>query len=138
MIEPSQIVTEARRWVGVPYVHQGRSRYGVDCIGLVLCVRHALSPWDALSSEPRDYRRHPRDGLLLTRVRQRCTQIERPEDGSLILIRWPRTAEPSHVAIYAGGNLIHAYQRARAVVETGFRSHWERWAHSYWRLPGVA
>ena len=138
MIKRAQLVAEARRWVGVPYVHQGRTRYGVDCIGLILCVRAALEPWDALSREPRDYARHPRDGLLLDRVRTSCFLLAAPEDGALILIRWPKTSHPSHVAIYAGGNLIHAYQRAKRVVETGFRAHWLRNAHSYWQLPGVA
>jgi cell wall-associated NlpC family hydrolase len=138
VIERAQLVTEARRWLDVPYVHQGRTRYGVDCIGLILCVRDALEPWDALRREPRNYARHPRDGMLLDRVRASCFLLARPEDGALILIRWPKTPEPSHVAIFAGGNIIHAYQRAKRVVETGFRAHWLRNAHSYWRLPGVA
>lgn len=138
MIERAQIVDEARRWLGVPYVHQGRTRHGVDCIGFVLCVRNALAGWEQLERAPRNYARQPRDGLLLDQVRAACFLLDAPEDGALILIRWPRTQHPSHVAIYAGGNLIHAYQRARRVVETGFRAHWLRNAHSYWRLPGVA
>lgn len=137
MIEPAQVVTEARRWLGVPYVHQGRTVYGVDCVGLVLCVRHSIVPWAALEGELRNYARHPQDGLLVERVQAHCHRLDAPEDGAMILIRWPKTAHASHVALYAGGNLIHAYQRARKVVETGFRAHWLRNAHSYWRLPGV-
>lgn len=137
MIGRSQLVQEARAWVGVPYIHQGRTRYGVDCVGLVLCVRDAVAPWTALAAEVRNYARHAKDGLLLDRVRQHCTQIDAPEDGAMILIRWPKHRHPSHAAIYAGGNLIHAYQRARRVVETGFRAHWARDAHSFWRLPDV-
>lgn len=137
MIGRDQLVSEARSWVGVPYIHQGRTRYGVDCIGLVLCVRNAVAPWAALQREVRNYARHPQDGLLLQRVQANCAQLDAPEDGAMILIRWPKTPQPSHVAIYAGGNLIHAYQKARCVVETGFRAHWARNAHSFWRLPGV-
>jgi hypothetical protein len=106
-------------------------------VGLVLCVRDALEPWDAMRAEARNYARHPKDGMLLERVRASCTQLKAPEEGAMILIQWPKSPHPSHTAIYAGGNLIHAYQRARRVVETGFRAHWARWAHSYWRLPGV-
>lgn len=137
MITGAQVVAEARRWVGVPYVHQGRTPYGVDCIGLVLCVRDALAPWAAIAGEARNYARHPKDGLLLARAQANCTQLDAPEDGAMILIRWPTTVHPSHAAIYAAGNLIHAYQRARRVVETGFRAHWLRNTHSFWRLPGV-
>lgn len=137
MIARADVVSEARRWLGVPYVHQGRTRFGVDCIGLVLCVRNALEPWEALHRELRNYARRPKDSLLLDRVHANCVQLDAPEDGALILIRWPKNPEPSHAGIYADGNIIHAYQRVRRVVETGFRACWLRWAHSYWRLPGV-
>lgn len=138
MITPAQLVAEARRWVGVPYVHQGRSFNGVDCIGLIICVRSALAPWPASTLEPRNYARHPRDGLLLDRIRAHCAQISGAENGAVILIQWPTAEEPSHAAIYADGNLIHAYQRAGAVVETGYRAHWPRYTHSFWRLPDVS
>lgn len=32
-----QIMETARSWLGVPWRHQGRNRYGIDCAGL-LCV----------------------------------------------------------------------------------------------------
>ena len=34
----SLIVETARSWIGVPYLHQGRNRFGVDCAGLPWCV----------------------------------------------------------------------------------------------------
>lgn len=138
MITAAQVVAEARVWLGVPYVHQGRSKYGVDCIGLVLCVRDAVESWPLGRTFVRTYARRPQDSLLLSIVEQHGQRIEQPEDGCMILIRWPRTPCPTHAGIYAGGNIIHAYQRAKCVVETGFRSHWLRDAHSYWRLPGVS
>lgn len=138
MITQAQLIEEARRWLGVPYVHQGRTQYGVDCIGFILCVRNAISPWWAVNArELRTYQRRPKDGLLLGIVEQHCLQLAAPEPGAMILIRWPQTPYPSHVAMYVEGNLIHAYQRAHCVVETGFRAHWRRYTHSYWRLPGV-
>lgn len=38
----AEIVNVARLWLGVRYRHQGRSREGVDCIGLPVCVRAEL------------------------------------------------------------------------------------------------
>jgi cell wall-associated NlpC family hydrolase len=32
------IVSAARSWLGVPWRHQGRTRQGVDCAGLVVLV----------------------------------------------------------------------------------------------------
>lgn len=137
MIAPAQIVSEARRWIGVPYVHQGRTAYGVDCIGLIICVRDTIESWPDACNTTRDYSRQLQGGMLLELVERRCVRLSAPEDGAMILIRWPKHAYPTHAAFYAGGNIIHAYQRARRVIETGFRAHWLRDAHSYWRLPGV-
>lgn len=137
MIARAEIVREARSWIDVPYVHQGRSRYGVDCIGLVLCVRAAVEDWPLGRTFTRNYARCPKDVLLLSIVEENATRLEEPEQGCMILIKWPRAATPTHAGIYADGNIIHAYQRVMRVVETGFRAHWVRNAHSYWRLPGV-
>jgi cell wall-associated NlpC family hydrolase len=38
----ADVVAEARQWLGVKYRHQGRSRAGVDCIGLPAVVRAGL------------------------------------------------------------------------------------------------
>ena len=35
VIKRREIVAAARDWVGVPYRHQGRTRNGIDCIGLL-------------------------------------------------------------------------------------------------------
>lgn len=137
MIARADIVAEARRWIGVPYVHQGRSRFGVDCIGLVLCVRNAVEEWTPGRTLIRNYARCPKDALLVSIVEKYATRLEEPEDGCMILIKWPRAITPAHAGIYAEGNIIHAYQRVNRVVETGFRAHWARYAHSFWRLPGV-
>ena len=36
VIKRREIVDAARNWVGVPYRHQGRTRNGIDCVGLLL------------------------------------------------------------------------------------------------------
>ena len=37
-----EVVREARTWVGVPFRHQGRSRSGVDCGGIIVVVLREL------------------------------------------------------------------------------------------------
>lgn len=134
----ADVLREAHAWVGTPYVHQGRSRHGVDCIGFVICVRAAVEPLPPLFSETRNYARAPKNGLLLERVTHWCTPLTAVEDGCLVLIKWPLSAVPSHVGIYGAGNILHAYQRVGRVIETGYRAHWLRDTHSFWRLPGMA
>lgn len=42
MATRAQIVEEARSYLGTKWLHQGRTRDGVDCAGLVACVGNAL------------------------------------------------------------------------------------------------
>lgn len=137
MIPAQRIVDEARQWLGTPYLHQGRSRFGVDCIGFAICVRNSVEPVPMLMNETRNYDRRAAHQILLGKVTQYCTPLDEPEQGCLILIKWPLNAEPSHVALHADGNILHAYAQVAKVVETGYRAQWSRDTHSLWRLPGV-
>jgi cell wall-associated NlpC family hydrolase len=134
MTRPADVTEEARSWVGVPFLHQGRSRRGVDCVGLpiVVCQALALIP---SNFGLRAYGRTP-SGELEQRLLEHCQQIERPVAGSLIVIAWTRLA--AHVAICTGDAMIHAYESVGRVVEHGYRGRWTRMTHSAWRLPGVA
>jgi hypothetical protein len=40
--DPNAIIAAARSWLGVPWGHQGRTRQGVDCAGLVVLVGRGL------------------------------------------------------------------------------------------------
>lgn len=135
-IEASTIVQIARSWVGVPFQHQGRTRFGVDCIGLVLCVRDEAKAWPVVGKIRRDYPRNP-SHRLLEGMQEHCEPAAGPAMGRLVLLRWRLNQQPSHIAILTPDNLIHSYQTAGRVVETGFREPWTRLVHSYWKIPGV-
>jgi cell wall-associated NlpC family hydrolase len=137
VIEAAALVAEARTWIGVPFVHQGRSRFGVDCVGLVLGVRNALEPWPEAMAEARTYRRKPEDGLMLMKALQYCRETDKPAAGVVALIRWPADTTASHVGILTPDTIIHAYERVGKVLEVGFRHPWDAWTEKYFRLPGV-
>ena len=138
MIRGADIVSEARRWLGVPFQHQGRGKFGVDCVGLVICVRNALAPWPEALAENRAYRRHVGSPILHDKARFYGEQVSGPAPGVIALIRWPANADPTHVGILTESTIIHSYERVGRVVECGFRDPWLKWTHSYYRLPGVA
>ncbi len=138
MIRGTDIVTEARRWVGVPFQHQGRARFGVDCIGLVICVRNACSPWPEGLAETRAYRRRVASGILQERAEFYGERVEKPAPGVIALIEWPGDTHPTHVAILSESTIIHSYERVGRVVECGFRDPWVKWTKAFYRLPGVA
>lgn len=136
MITVDDLIAEARTWVGVPFVHQGRTRYGVDCAGFIVAMMRSAGALPADFRDVSNYARRP-NGELLTLVSRHCSRTHAETAGLLVLIRWPRDDQPSHVALSTGATLIHCYQRQRAVVEHGFRGPWKRDAHSLWKLPGV-
>jgi len=129
----NQVVQEARAWLGVPFMHQGRTRHGIDCVGLpiVICQSLGIIPRNFGLN---DYGRTP-SGELERRLLEYCTRIERPAPGALIVIAWTRLA--AHVAFCTGDSMIHAYESVGRVIEHGYRGRWVRMTHSSWRLPGV-
>ena len=141
MIEASALVKEARALIGTPWRHQGRSKRGVDCIGLVLLAAEnagldliKVSGVDA----PRVYSRNA-DPKLYELVHRACTQTSALVPGCLLFFRFDSDRHPRHFGIYTDeGTVIHAESRLRRqVIEHGRRAQWSRWTHSLWLLPGV-
>ena len=133
----AELITAARGWVGVPFVHQGRSRSGVDCVGYVISLMSDLGLLPADFAERTNYGRVPADSELQRAAARYMVPVTAREPGAMALIRWPGTSLPSHVGILTGTTIIHAYQRARGVVEQSYGQPWLRLTHSLWRLPGV-
>jgi cell wall-associated NlpC family hydrolase len=140
VLTAEELIVAARSLLGVPWMHQGRTRLGVDCIGLVaLSFRQAgFDFWKLLGSpDRRDYGRcaHPD---LLQWVQEAFEPISKLTDGCVILMKDPGGYHPRHFGIYAQGNVIHADARNGHVVEHGYRGLWKtRCQHSLWKIKGV-
>ena len=130
------VVQETRTWVGVPFLHHGRGRKGVDCWGVPSVVLSALGALQDGFSDT-DYPRHPLQDQCEARIRQFCTPLPNATPGCLVALRLARTV--THVAIYTDTDtLIHATERQGLVIEHGFRGMWRtRFAPTFWALPGV-
>lgn len=137
MIAPAQLIAEARTWVGVPFLHQGRSRFGVDCAGFIVELLRGVNSLPEQFENPTNYGRAASRELGEV-VRRYCVQVDAPEPAALILIKWPRDKSASHVALFTGASLIHCYATVGRVVEHGYRGMWLKLTDSVWRLPGVA
>ena len=130
---PDIVIAEARRWVGVPFRHQGRDGHGVDCVGLPIVVLQSLGALDQ-RFDVANYGRLP-TGELIERMKKICRPVEKAAPGTLVVIAWTKIA--AHVALCTGDTLIHAYESVGRVVEHGYRGRWVRLTHSTWALPGV-
>lgn len=114
---------EARSWLGVKWKHQGQTRNGVDCLGLVGCVAAGAGISDAwltdASAEFKGYGRQP-DAKKIEAGCERFFDVVRgvPDLGDILLMRFD--GEPMHFAIVSGTDplyIIHAHAFARKVVE---------------------
>lgn len=140
MISAQDFVAHTRALVGVPWCHQGRSEFGVDCIGLIdLAFRGAGGDLAKLLGlvDRRNYGRGAQPDMLRL-VREHCDPLYHPVDGCLIVVKFLRDPYPRHFGVYAAGNIIHADALAGRVVEHGYRGVWKRCQHSLWRIPGVS
>jgi cell wall-associated NlpC family hydrolase len=122
---PSNIdlVEAARTWLGVRWVHQGRSRTGVDCIGLIIVTAEecGLATEDMLG-----YRRTVEPERFMESIRRQTTPAADPEPGNIGIFRGGN--QPCHVGIFAEKHgavtLIHAYAPLGVVLEEPFIHQW--------------
>lgn len=123
------IVKEALSWKDVRYRHQGRTRQGIDCGGLVAVVAHAL---DLTQNDLLTYDRYP-DGhslhkFLCENMRLKTWMDAKP--GDVVELKDIATRWPCHVGILVPGqrglNFVHAWAKLafRKVVESSFDESW--------------
>lgn len=118
MLEREDIITEARRWVGTPWRHQGRSRAGVDCVGLVVLVARTLGlkPEDVTG-----YARRQDGRALLRHLHKQLDQqsVTDWKNGNIGVFK--ESAFPIHVGFLSDRDgvptVIHAHARRRQVIE---------------------
>lgn len=138
MIQPEQVVEEARKWLGVPWKHQGRDRSGLDCGGLIVVIARAfeISDYDI-----RGYRRNP-PGLLdfLKHFDENMTRVSNVHRAGLVAIfRHSRTVIHCGVFSEKRGvpHVVEARAESRKVVETPFdRNQRALWVATY-AYPGT-
>lgn len=139
MITPQQLIDEARKLIGTPWRHQGRSKHGVDCVGLVLlsAKNAGLSLAEYGVRDQAVYGRGAQP-LLLEKVETYCQKLDEPIPGCLLFFRFYHDRHPKHFGIFTErGTMIHADAKRGLVVEHGHRAHWKEQTHSCWLLPGV-
>lgn len=135
MIEAATVIAQAREWVGVPFLHQGRSRHGADCLGFIGAVLAELGSPIGLRLLPLNYSRTPGPKVLEV-LTENCRNIPL-EPAALLAIQFPQAKFPSHAAIYTGASIIHCDQLSGGVREVTYGQPWTSRTKSIWALPLV-
>ena len=118
MLTADSFIAVARGYVGVPWRHQGRSRFGIDCVGLLVCVARDLG---IQIEDMRAYEREPRAHDLACMLRRHCVSVPVAgmRRGDIVLLGRPST----HVGFLTGSHrafgLIHVPTNG-ACVEVRF------------------
>jgi cell wall-associated NlpC family hydrolase len=133
-----QIVAEARTWLGVRWQHQGRSRAGVDCAGVVIRVAQDLGLTDF---DITGYARLATDETMAQACREQLVPVafHAMQPGDVLTLAWQRQRHIGIVGGHAGAlTLIHAYLHSRKVVEARLDDAMMARAIAAFRFPEVA
>jgi cell wall-associated NlpC family hydrolase len=110
----------ARRWLGVPWRHLGRSREGIDCIGLVLL---AARDCGIAADDPAPYEREPSSQRLRAGLAAALDEVPIAEARAGDVLVFNLGLYAGHLGVcaehpeYRVPSVIHAYAPRRRVVE---------------------
>jgi NlpC/P60 family putative phage cell wall peptidase len=136
----SEVVAEARRWVGTPYRHGSSTRgVGCDCLGLVRGIWRVL-----YGGEPEhvpvysaDWAEVGHGDLLVQAARRHMVAKNMGEmtDGDLVIFRWRDGVAAKHLGIVsAADRFIHAYEGHR-VMEPALVPQWRKRIAAVFAFP---
>ena len=132
-------VAAARSYVGVPWRHLGRSRTGLDCIGLVLLAAREVG---VELPDPAPYAREPQGTRLLEGILAHAERVSEILPGDVLLFRMGLYG--GHVGIasmhpaWSVPACLHAYAPRRQVVEQPMDAELRAALIGAFRLPAFS
>lgn len=140
MTTGSDIVVEARAWLGTPFHWQASLKgVGCDCKGLVWGVARALGLPEGESGYAKvaNYGARVPVDTLLAGLGATLTRTVSPEPGDVLL--FVMGGKPQHLGIHAGNEVIHTYNGGPSrVIATRLALPRKPWPlHSAWRFPSL-
>ncbi|MFO1156618.1 MAG: hypothetical protein U1E43_07565 [Rhodospirillales bacterium] len=132
------VVSAARSYLGVRWRHQGRTRDGLDCVGLLVLVARDLSVSDY---DHRAYARAPQAEGFLEHFAANMPRVPLPSVLPGEVVVFADQVYPCHCGIvsqrFGARYLIHASAQLRQVAETPY-ADWAAKARFAFAFPGVA
>lgn len=124
----------ARRYLGTPFLHQGRDpSRGIDCIGLLVaaakdCGLHWLAAHDFAG-----YDRNPAAHVLESRLASALSSADDLKPGCIVSLDFfGKTRHVGIIGEHCGRlTIIHTYNRPSKVIEHGIDAKWRR------RITGI-
>ena len=128
MATRDDIVTAVRKWIGVPFAHQGRADRAIDCAGLVerIAIELKLVPDDYVMNC--DYSREPDEQMkmYLDTVLDKKSKNKR-EPGTILFFGYTERRTGQHLGIMTYDNIfVHAYSLRGKVIESRLDDRWKK------------
>ena len=137
----NDIIHTAKGLIGVPYRHQGRSRAGLDCAGVIIVVGQTEGVMGEEAEVTKAYPRRP-DAAKFAAAMIEAGLIQRPfgtqEHGDILRIN--TAGWPVHLGLYEIDEngmewYIHAYLPHKKVTRDPLTPEVRRAICSVWRYP---
>lgn len=126
MIENDEAFVEAaRKYIGVPWIHQGRSKIGIDCVGLIV-----LSARDCGLDVPMlaDYGRSPNFSRVKRELMRFGSRVGFISPGTVVIYN---SSHSVHMAIASdNGRVIQSLSTVGRVIESSINFI----ASQYWQF----
>jgi NlpC/P60 family putative phage cell wall peptidase len=144
MTVAEQVVAEARRWIGTPYVHQASAPgAGADCLGLLRGVWRAVmgaEPQAVPAYTPDWSEAAGREELLAAALRWlSAKEAGVAAAGDVLLFRMRDGSVAKHLGIQSrigpDARFIHAYT-GHGVIESPLSEPWQRRIAARFEFPG--
>lgn len=117
-VSRKDIVNEARKWINIRWRHQGRTKLGIDCAGLIILVGNSLN---LIDYDTANYQRRTHGTEFLDHFRNNMHQkpILDAQPGDVLLFRDKQFPCHSTIVSEIGGSqtIIHAHALRKKVVE---------------------
>lgn len=132
---------------GIRFLHQGRSREGVDCVGLLYVMLTELEYPAIIDVEA--YRRSPPASVIYETMRANFDEIPVNEVGlgDIYLMRIPGGAKVKHASVVVNDKrdifegiepqIVHAYELGTKAVVVDALETWRPWCVYGFRLKGL-
>lgn len=126
-------IEKIREYLGTPFKHQGRTKNGIDCIGLIV---QPLKELNYINIDYTNYKRHGFGGELIEYITKYCYEVRPPfklKKGDILLYT---NGNSQHLAIFTGNSIIHANNKIGKVVEHDIDDYWFNSISKVFRYKG--
>lgn len=132
-----EIVQAARSYIDTPFLHQGRSRLGIDCAGLLTCVAYDLKMKDVRVS---DYGRLPDPERAREIIESHMDPVKFADLLPGDVLSFAIVQDVQHYGLVVSMDpirFVHAYQTVGKVIEQSLFGPWLRRLRRCYRFRGL-